>query len=172
MKRPWERDWLRVSPEQFEEMVVRYLRRRKGYLHEFEVQRRARISGPDGEFEIDAVASFAALGAQFVVIIECKHHRNPIKRELVQVLRDKVRSVSAQKGMLFSTSGFQRGAVEYAEKQGLALIHFTGVGVVFETRGDDISDLTIPKFEAHRVQVEQHGDLTYRFEEVDAASDV
>jgi len=111
---PWDRGWLQVSPEGFERTVVAFLRNLEGDLAEFSVTHREILSGPDGEFVLDAVVKFEALGAEFLVVVECKHHKNSIKRELVQVLRDKVRSLSADKGMLFSTAPFQSGAVEYA----------------------------------------------------------
>ena len=39
------------------------------------------------EYEIDVVARFTILeGAEIVVLIECKHYKNSIKRELVQTL--------------------------------------------------------------------------------------
>ena len=51
-------------------------------LDQFTVRQRTPIAGPDGEFEMVALATFFALGATFVVLVECKHHRNRIKREL------------------------------------------------------------------------------------------
>ncbi len=57
----------------------------------------------------------------FLVLV--KLHRNPIMREVVQVLRDKVQSVSAHKGVLVSSAPFQRGAIEYADAHGIALVH-------------------------------------------------
>jgi restriction system protein len=48
--------------------------------------------------------------------VGCKHHTNRIKREHVQM------TLGAQKAMLFSTSEFQEGAVEYAIQHGIALV--------------------------------------------------
>jgi hypothetical protein len=45
-------------------------------------------------------------GADFLVLVECKHHKNRIKREHVQVLHGKLVTLGAQKTMLFSTSEF------------------------------------------------------------------
>ncbi len=67
------------------------------------------------------LARFEALGGNFVVLIECKHHKNSIKREVVQILNDRLCSIGAQKGMIFSTAGFQSGAIEYAQKNGVTL---------------------------------------------------
>ena len=91
-------------------------------LPELEVQRLEKIEGSDGTYEIDVTARFEVLGASFLVLAECKHHKNPIKREAMQVLYDRLRAVGANKGMMFSTSGFQKGAIEFARAHRIALI--------------------------------------------------
>jgi restriction system protein len=48
------------------------------------------------------------------MLIECKRHKEKVKRDLVMVLHQRLQSVGGQKAMLFSTAGFQTGAVEYA----------------------------------------------------------
>lgn len=80
------------------------------------------LSSPDGDYQIDAVARFQLMGVDFVVLVECKRHKSPVKREVVAVLRDKIRSLGAQKGILASTSGFQSGAIQYAQIHGIALV--------------------------------------------------
>lgn len=114
--------------------MVEYLQKAGIGIADFEVRHQEAVGGPDGEYIMDAVATCQALGGAFRVLIACKHHRNPIKRDLVQVLADKVRSVRAHKGMLFSTAPFQHGAVAYAESQGIALVHFTEGGPRYATR--------------------------------------
>ncbi len=112
----------KISPEQFEIEIQTQMEILGVKLQDFEVKRREKVQGSDGEYEIDVLAKFEALGVNFVVLIECKHHKNPIKREVVQILNDRLRSLGAQKGMIFSTVGFQSGAIEYAIINGIALI--------------------------------------------------
>jgi restriction system protein len=131
---PWEREWLDLKPTRFEELVVEHLSDLGKPLRSFKVEHRRKLHGADGEYEIDAVATFEALGVNFTVLVECKHHKNPIKREFIQVLGDKVRSTGAHKGVLFSTASFQSGALDYAKAHGVALVHFTQGGPVYEVR--------------------------------------
>ena len=159
---PWDQGRLQLSPEGFELLVVEFLRNLDGRLTEFSVTHKEVLAGPDGEFEIDAVARFQALGAQFKVLVECKHHTNPIKRELVQVLRDKVRSLHAQKGMLFATAPFQSGAIEYSENQGIALVHFTPGGAVYESRSFGMSSGPTRTSDAYWVGLSETGKRLYR----------
>lgn len=161
---PWERAWLNVTPEQFERMVVEHLRRVGRPLTSFEVQHQTPVASPDGEFDIDAVATFEALGAKFIVLVECKHHRNAIKRELVQVLSDKLSSARAHKGMLFSTASFQKGAIEYAASRRIALVHFTEGGPVFETRAQFGTPAGPHRpYDAYLVTQSERGGISYRF---------
>ena len=132
---PTERDWLKLTPRQFELLVVEELRKLGQPLVGLKVEHQSPVSTPEGEFAIDALATFKALGGDYLVLVECKHHKNPIKREVIQVLADKLASTHAQKAMVFSTARFQSGAIEYAAERHIALILMTPGGPVFETRG-------------------------------------
>lgn len=111
-----------MSPEDFEKAVKGILDSAAGSLVEYESKHLEEIEASDGEYVIDVTARFGALGAQFLVIIECKHHRRKVERDKVQVLHRKLQSIGAQKAMLFSTAGFQKGAIEYATSHGIALV--------------------------------------------------
>jgi len=117
-----------LTPTQFELFVRDLMERSSHCVEHFETKHAQKLRGSDGEYEIDVFVAFRVMGAEFRVLVECKHHRTAIKRDVVQVLADKVRSLGAQKGMLFSTSNFQVGAIEYAEKHGIALVRVTDSG--------------------------------------------
>jgi restriction system protein len=87
-----------LTPKQFEAEVEGFLRRGGASLSKFKVQRLKKISAADGVYEIDVTARFEALGADFLVLVECKHHRSPIKREVVQVLYDRLRRSAVRRG--------------------------------------------------------------------------
>lgn len=109
------------------EVGVKNVVEAKGHdLKDFQVTRKEVLEGADGEYEIDVVARFTILGgAEVLVLIECKHHKNSIKRELVQALHSKLISVGAHKAMMFTTANYQRGAVEFATAHGISLVRFT-----------------------------------------------
>jgi restriction system protein len=104
-----------VSPEEYEREVVSWLQATEPALASFAVHHRMKLEGASGEYEFDAVAKFEVLnGATFLVLVECKRHSSPVKRDVILALEAKLRDVGAHKGMIFSTAGFQRGALEYA----------------------------------------------------------
>jgi restriction system protein len=114
-----------ITPTEFERQVKTWLEKSSDGLKKFHATHRKKIEGSGGEYEIDVVAEFEALGgASIVVLIECKYYSssNPIKRDTVMTLHAKVQDVGAHKGILFSTSGFQKGALEYAKAHGIATV--------------------------------------------------
>jgi restriction system protein len=119
------------SPEEFELVVKYYLESASAGLRQFHAVHRENLQGVDGTYEVDVSARFEALGVKFLVLIECKCQNSPIKREVVQILRDRMQATGAHKGMIFATTSFQKGAVKYAETHGIALITVGDVMTIY-----------------------------------------
>ena len=134
----WDEGFTEISYLDFERWVRDLLANLGQELKEINVQHNQEVEAHDGIYQIDVLATFSAFGADFKVIVECKHHKNPIKREVVQALHDKVRSIGAHKGMLFATTGFQRGAIEYAAAHGIALVKVCPGASCYFTRSFDL----------------------------------
>jgi restriction system protein len=100
------------------------------------------IIAADGGYEFDITCRFSGLGADFLVLVECKRHKNRIKREHVQALFSKMQSVGAQKAIMCTTSGFQAGAVVFARSHGIALVQVADGRTSWATR--DASPETKP----------------------------
>lgn len=121
-----ENDPLAMTPVEFEIFVRRYLEEEGGDLKDFRTQHLENLEGPDGDYIIDVTARFEALGAEFLVLIECKRYTSdPVEREEVQALNQKKDSISAHKAMMFTTSMFRKGAIEFAAAHRIALIRIT-----------------------------------------------
>ena len=117
-----------LTPREYELLVKGIIDAAASGLVDYRSEHLAPLKGSDGEYVTDVVATFSALGAKFVVVVECKHHTRKVERQDVQVLHSKLQSLAANKAMLFSVSGFQSGAVEYAEAHGIALVEVaTGI---------------------------------------------
>jgi hypothetical protein len=80
------------------------------------------IDCPDGTYVIDVTVRFRLAGMDFLVLFECKRHKSPVKREHVMVLHAKLQSTGAQKGVVVAASGFQSGALQYAQAHGIACV--------------------------------------------------
>jgi len=126
-----------LTPAEFEHQVEQLLQLAGIGLPEFQTQRLELLPGADGTYEIDITARFKALGASFLVLIECKHHKKPIKRDIVQVLYDRLRATGGHKGMIFATTTFQKGAVAYAQKHGIALVQIADGKTSYCVKGQE-----------------------------------
>lgn len=158
---------LELTPEQFELEVKRFVEKLGSNLQSFEAKHLESVSGMDGDYEIDIVAKFIALDVAFTVLVECKRYKEPVKREVVQILKDKLNSTGAQKGMIFTTSGFQKGAIEYATKNGIALVQLVDERANYFARSEGFS-LELPKIEKPPVAgwligVDEEGRTTMSF---------
>lgn len=90
-------------------------------LNSFTISHNQRVETFDSTYQIDVMAEYTALGCKNKVIVECKKYSRNVERSVVTDLYAKTQSIGAQKAILISTSGFQKGAVKYAEAHGIAL---------------------------------------------------
>lgn len=94
----------------------------KEQLQHFKITHDKKIKTNDGTYQIDIYATFSALHCDFIVLAECKKYKKSVERKVVSELHDKLNSINAHKGIIISTAGFQKGAIEYAQAHGIALI--------------------------------------------------
>ena len=144
---PWEpSNPIEVTPVEYERQVVAWLRAAEGQLTNFSVQHLETLSGSAGEYVIDAVANFKIFGgAEIAVLVECKKLKRSVERDVVMILKSKIQETGSHKGIIFSTSGFQRGAIEYAAEHGIALIAFVnGIHTYITKSAEDVPRSHLP----------------------------
>jgi len=133
---PWKRDWLDCSPEEFEVRVVEWLKQEFGAenLRQVTVEHQAERESEAGiRCKLDALVSVRLAGMDYVTVVECKHQGRPVEGEVVDALAKKVERYG-HKGLLVSTGGFQRGALQRAEVEKIALVHMTAGGPIIKAR--------------------------------------
>lgn len=127
-----------ITPGDFERQIKAWLQGSSHGLKNFRIDHLKKLEGHGGEYEIDAVAEFEVLGgAAIVVLVECKYYKNPVKRDVVMLLDAKVRDTGSHKGIVFTTSGFQSGALEYAKTHGIATVVVEDGRGSYETKSAD-----------------------------------
>lgn len=113
----------RITPTEFEVQVKNWIKHSCKTIQNFRVTHLEKIAGDSGEYEIDVIAEIEIFsGALIKVLIECKHYRNPIKRDILMILDSKIRDTGSHKGIIFTTSNFQTGALKYAQARGIATV--------------------------------------------------
>lgn len=160
---------LKITATQFERLVKDWILKQGGELTSLEVTHDVKVEAHDSTYQIDVLAKFQALGgADFIVLIECKKYRSAVKRELVQVLHDKVISIGAHKGILFATTGFQSGAIKYAKSHGIALVSIIDGAATYQTRSafpvaaKAAAWLNLPEFALYHVGENDPGNISMK----------
>lgn len=138
-----------ITPTEFEVYCAETL---KAYaniegLNEFSILHNQKITTHDGTYQIDCLAEFTALGVHFKALIECKHCSREIERDKVELLKSRIDSSGTQKGIIISTSGFQTGAVRYAEEHGIALLQIIEESILHITNSSAPANPLISEME-------------------------
>jgi hypothetical protein len=58
---------------------------------------------------------------RFVTLVECKRWKDPVSRDRIDVLAASIEALGAQNGAIFTTTGFEEGAIAYAKGKGIEL---------------------------------------------------
>lgn len=114
-----------ISFAEFEAWVAETLRAIEPLVEDLRIEPHETIGAPDGDYDFDVTIRFEFMGLSYLTIVEAKKHKNPIKRELVQVLHQKLASTGAQKAVMISTAPYQNGAIRFAMTHGIALLVVT-----------------------------------------------
>jgi hypothetical protein len=126
-----------ISPAEFERWVAELYAATASEVEDLRVTPHEVVIGTDGAYDLDATVRYRLAGMEFLVLVEAKRHRHPIKRELVASLHSKMQSTGAQKGVILATAAFQSGAIEYAKVHGIALIEVTEGRFTYMARSAD-----------------------------------
>jgi restriction system protein len=123
------------AAERYERDVVELFASADPLVKDLRVAHREVVHGKDGNYEMDATVRFELAGFEFRILVEAKLQGRPVERSALQVLLQKVQSTSAQKGVFVSSSGYQRGAVEFAASHGIGLLDYAGGRPEVQLRG-------------------------------------
>lgn len=162
-----------ITPEEFECQVRDWLEASADRLTGFTITRSAMLEGDSGEYEIDIMTELEIFdGALIKVLVECKRYKNPVKRDVIMILESKIRDSASHKGMVFSTSGFQKGALKYAHQRGIATIAVQHGHTNYFTRAAGRSPATLPpwvrlsKYIGWFITLTNRGDESHRLIDV------
>ncbi len=137
-------DW-----QDFERAVKLILESVGATVTKFKVNGKKKFLSDDGEYEIDASVEFTILGgASIFVLVECKAKKvgNRVERDEVLAFHSKIVSLKAQKGIFFTTSGYQKGAIKFAKEHSIALVQVVNGKTNYITKGNSIDNVAPPEW--------------------------
>jgi hypothetical protein len=111
-----------LLPHEVEIFVMRELRKAGLEPSAMKVRERTRAPGTSDDYAVELGCSLRVGDADAYVLIECRNERAPVSASAVEALQAKVRQAKAQHAMMFSTTGFEPGAIRTARSLGLPLL--------------------------------------------------
>ena len=72
--------------------------------------------------QIDISFEMQVLGTQVLVLAECKHLKRKVEAGDVVKFYGDLQDIGAHKGVIFTTAGYQEGAIKVAKSHGIALV--------------------------------------------------
>jgi hypothetical protein len=124
-----------LTPEYFEILVMRELRKIGLDVSELRTHRRTTLPEPDRGYLLELKGIVRGAAWQRCVLIACRRQQRPIVAAEVELLRDHVKEADAEGGLLFGATDFDPDALMAAQDNGLALLRVTDGRTAFDTSG-------------------------------------
>lgn len=103
----------------------------------WKVEIEKKIKTARGSVEVDVFAINEKEAPPIVYLLECKHWKNSVPKTVVHSLRTVVNDFGANWGLLISSKGFQKGAVEAAKFSNIKLFNWEEFEKLFEQKWYD-----------------------------------
>lgn len=143
---PTSENYTDMTSVEFEKFVLKLFQELVSEIPNAELKHDIVLHSYDGSYQIDGTITFEIAGMYYLTLIECKMYKGPVSRDKVQILYDKLRAAGAQKGVLVTSSYFQKGALEYANLHGIALVQIIDGKLMYHVRSNNLENIEYPDF--------------------------
>ena len=126
---------LELTPQHFEILVVRELRKVGLDVAELRIHRRATLPEPERGYLLELKGALGGATGRRQTLIACLRQQAPIGRAAVESLRDHVKETGAATGVLFGAADFAPEALAAALDGALTLLRVTDGRSAFDTSG-------------------------------------
>src|SRR2546426_8849861 len=124
-----------LTPEHFEILVMRELRKVGLEISELRIHRRTMLPEPDEGYLLEVKGVVRGAGWERRVLIACRRQQRPIVAGEVELLKDHLKEADAEGGLLFGAADFDPDALTSAQDYALALLRVTDGRTAFDTSG-------------------------------------
>ena len=89
---------------------------------ELDVEHDVTLTGKsNAKRQIDVLIKHKTLFHEYITIVECKRWKHRVDRSRVDILYAAMDDLNASKGVIFTTVGYEKGALEYAKSKNIDL---------------------------------------------------
>jgi hypothetical protein len=124
-----------VTPDSFEILVVRELRKAGLEVADVRKERRTELPEPERGFLLELRVWLSRAGWSKRALIACRRQGGVVGRAAVDELTQRLASARAEAGLLFATADFAPDALAAAEEGGVALLQLVDARTAFDTGG-------------------------------------
>ena len=124
-----------VTPEYFEILVVRELRKVGFDVGTVRPHRRSELPEPERGFVLELGLPLVRAGAKWRALVACRHQAHAVKPEVIVSLKERLPEIPADAGLIFATAGFGTDALAAARAAGVALLQVIDGRTAFDTSG-------------------------------------
>ena len=124
-----------LTPEHFEILVVRELRKVGLDVAELHIHRRATLPEPERGYLLELKGVLTGVAGPRQALIACRRQQIAIGRAAVESLRDHVKEAGAEVGLLFGAADFDPDALAATLDGDVALLRVTDGRSAFDTSG-------------------------------------
>src|SRR5438309_7987516 len=124
-----------LTPESFEILVVRELRKVGLEVSQLRIHRRATLPEPERGYLLELKGVISRAPWQRRVLIACRRQQAPIGRTAVESLRGHLTEAGGEGGIPFGTAAFGPDGLAAVQDGPLALLRVRGRRTAFDTSG-------------------------------------
>ncbi|PYP15157.1 MAG: hypothetical protein DMD54_12630 [Gemmatimonadetes bacterium] len=126
-----------VTPDYFQILVVRELRKVGFDVGQARVHRRSELPEPERGFvlELQIPLSRPGGGSTWRAVAVCRHQSGSVGRDVVESVRDRLPGIPADVALVFATADFTADAVTAAQEAGIALLRLVDGRSAFDMSG-------------------------------------
>jgi hypothetical protein len=154
-----------VTPDYFEILAVRELRKAGFEVTDLRVHRRTELPEPDRGFLLELRVWLRRSGWQKRALIACRRQEGAVGRAALDDLAARLTSAQADVGLLFATADFAAEALWAAAEGGIALLRLVDARTAFDTGGwgePGHYPSWLPAYLVQFVDRDQTGQVRYR----------
>jgi len=111
-----------VTPDYFQILVVRELRKVGFDVGQPLVHRRSELPEPERGFVLELQIPLRRPGSTWRVLAACRHQSGSVGREVIESVKTRLPEVPADVALVFATPDFTAEAVTAAQEAGVALL--------------------------------------------------
>ena len=113
-----------MTPDRFEILVVRELRKVGFDLGQVQVHRRSELAEPESGFVLELVVSLRRPGTTWArrALVVCRDQLRPVERDVIESVKARLADAQADAALVFVTTDFSAEAIAAAEETGIVLL--------------------------------------------------